>query len=193
MTEIVYTHSFDTEYTSSVIDEVFYSEPNKLLFVTLYNGTLAGYDGVPLEVYNALNGLNTNRLNGDSNASVGRYWNTFVKNHYDGFSTADVELLSPEDVARQEKLSKLVNPTFAESFSFFNDPNNVIVGEVVTEVVDQPQDRSRFGVTFISGDKEVSINVNAVDIDDAVTRFQQVSDILGWDESPVKSVTKYFD
>lgn len=188
MTEIVYTHSFDTEYTSSVIDEVYYSEPHKLLFVSLVNGTLAGYDGVPLDVFNAMNALNTNRLNGDTNASVGRYWNVFVKNHHDGFSTADVELVSSEEVAPQE------------SFSFFNDPQVYTitdVGEVAgTDVailpVDPPKALSRFGITFESGDQEVSLNVIAEDIDDAVDRFTRAAEILGWDDTPVLAATKFF-
>lgn len=203
MTDIVYTHNFDTEYTSSVIDDIYYSEPEKLLFVALNNGTLAGYEGVPLEVFSALNALNTNRLNGDTSASVGRYWNTFVKPNFTGYSTSDIDLWSAEEYEQyqvdERELREIAKPQ--EASSFFNDPQvytvtdlgNVTVPDAAILPVDGPELKSRFGITFESGDQEVSLNVQAVSANDAVERFQQAVEILGWDESPVLSVTQFFN
>lgn len=200
MTDVVYTRAFDTDDSSSVIDCVYYSEPEKLLFVELVNGVLAGYKDVPLNVFTALDTINTNRLNGDLNESVGRYWNLWIKPNFSGYDTSDIDLLSEADVARQERLRNLMTkadgvfvrtPQVYESF--YRDsvdlPNATILP------VDPPAQLSHFGVTIEDDDEGETINLTvlATDMDDAIDRYRQAEKILGWDEAVIVSVTKFFD
>lgn len=175
MTNIVYTHRFATDDTSSVIDFVYYSEPEKLLFVALVNGVTAGYQDVPLNVYTALDTINNNRLNGDMDSSVGRYWNKWIKPNFTGYDTSDVNLLSQAEVANVDAI--------ANGSGFWNNIDaNISVLNVPT--------LTRFEIHFNEGEM---LAVKAIDMDTALDRFRQVKEILGWGETNIVAVTQFFN
>lgn len=182
MTKVFCDKDFNTESTSSVIDHVYYSTDEKKLFVELVSGVLAGYENVPVDIYTAMETINQNRVSGaDSNASVGRYWNQWIKPYLNGIDTYGVEIETQGDRDRTEKLRALVQQTkdvFAPAKSV----------EVDADVL------TPFGVTFVSSTGEdVTLSVAATDYKDAIDRFTRAIDILGWEESPVKSVTMYLN
>lgn len=78
--QVKYTDHFVAD--SSVVDEVYYDDVNKELYVILHNGTRVGYSGVGSYIYRALK----------DSSSVGAYWNRNVKNYYHGIS-GDVEFV----------------------------------------------------------------------------------------------------
>lgn len=102
MTEVFCDRWFDTEETSSVIEAVYYSSERRELFIQLvprddYPGIVAGYKGVPANIFTALEVLNSKRLNGEKWSSVGKYWNYFVKPYFEGLPTKDVDIFVPDD------------------------------------------------------------------------------------------------
>lgn len=206
MTEILVDREFDTEGTSSVIEAVYYSTEQKKLFVQLISGDLAGYDGVPEDVYTALEAINRNRIEGvtvpeGQESSVGSYWNRYIKKYMPGFETAGIKLVGPND---QEAVDKLKG--FFSSFGpgetvelqgFHKTPGDLLGKTTPAQAtilpVDPPAQLVAFGVAFLSSDgNEVTLSVKATDVQDAVWRFQEAIGILGWDETPVRSVTQYF-
>lgn len=193
MTEIIVDREFSTEGTSSVIDYVFYSTDEKKLFVQLHSGDLAGYEGVPEDVYTALETINKNRLGGDEESSVGSYWNRYIKKYMPGFETAGVELITPDDEEAQESPS-----FFAHGQEYADEAEAIKLGAVTTPQatilpVDPPAQLVHFGVSFTSGEgKEVTLSVKATDVNDAVKRFHEATRVLGWDATTVTSVTQYF-
>lgn len=193
MTEIVYDRDFYTDGTSSVINHVYYSTADKLLFVQLvredWNGekVLAGYENVPADVFTALETLNQNRLNGDTGSSVGSYWNVWIKPYFTGYSTADVELLSEaekaEDEARQAKLRSLLDRPSV----FFEDKAPAEEVEEVGEI--------KFIVHFIEdGDeRESGVVIYAGNVDQALVIFNQIAKIAGWGSAKIIAVTQVFN
>lgn len=177
MTEIVYDRSFSTEGTSSVIDRVYYSTTDQKLIVELVNRDyygnqiLAGYDNVPPAVFVAMDATNTNRLNGDQNASVGAYWNHWVKPKFTGFNTDDVELADAGELLNSNQ-------------SFFTPQPD----EEVQEVGEKP-----FTVHFAGEDEDVNvITVYAGSVDQALIIFNQIAKIAGWQTVEILAVTQYF-
>lgn len=192
MTEIFVDREFSTDETSSVIDHVYYSTEEKKLFVQLMPrgdqaSVLAGYENVPEDVFTALETINTNRLNGDENSSVGRYWNQWIKPYMKGLDTADLDLVTKDDERVLDSLS-----------SFFAQSGKYAYGEISTPdatilPVDPPRQELRFGVTFVSSDgQDVTLSVKAYDVHDAVKRFNEAITVLGWEPVEVKSVTQFF-
>jgi hypothetical protein len=187
MTDIVYTHFFSTNGTSSVIEEVFYSEPDELLFVQLVSGVVAGYEDVPLNVFTALKVLNNNRLQGDTDSSVGRYWNSWIKPIFRGFNTSDVSLFSVEEY---EKLNAISSPVADNTKSAPVEANYLYYPPF--EELDQ------YGVILVDtgsdSDDQITLSVKATSLDDAVKRFNEAKAILGWnDDIKVRAVVKFLD
>lgn len=115
LTEVFCDKWFDTEETSSVISAVYYSTDEKSLFVELFSGVTAGYANVSPEIYSAMEALNNNRLDGIEDASVGRYWNAWIKPYMTGLDTADIEIVTQEDRDRINSFKKLmVDEVFAD-------------------------------------------------------------------------------
>jgi hypothetical protein len=147
-----YTHNTMVE-GSSVVSEVVYDEQTRRLVVVLHNGTEAGYENVDKLVYQSL-------VNADS---VGAYWNRFVKNHFTGFDTSNLDYHDRTGQAVDGKVDP-VNRRFEVSYFLDNTLR----------------------------DSQV-IRVNAVDTDSALVAFSNAAVTLGLDSVRVRSITLFFD
>lgn len=187
-----YTNSFDTHGTSSVIDEVFYNSETEELYVQLAredwmgNKVIAGYAGVPQDIYDAMELINNSRVNeGNTDASVGSYWNIFVKPNFSGIDTNGVELepvFEPDDEAVSFFTSSTADVEVEEA------PG---VEEVETEEADQ-QELLSFVLTFDSLTTEGELAVFATGLEDAIARFDKIAEIAGLEDAYVLSATVHF-
>lgn len=177
LTEVFCDKWFDTENTSSAIAVVYYSTEGRRLFVEFHNGTTAGYENVPADVYTALEELNNQRVNGNENASVGSYYNSWFRNkdYFAGLSTDDIEIVTPEDRERIDNLTK-EQPQVIQANDVFIAPLQYL-----------------FSVAFESGDNVQSLAVKATSMDDAVYKFQEAINLLGWDPVKIVSVAQHFN
>lgn len=189
MIEIVYDREFTTDETSSVIDHVYYSTADKLLFVQLVrtdwngNAILAGYENVPADVFTALETLNQNRLNGDTGASVGSYWNIWIKPNFTGYNTADVDLVSVQEREGQEKLRNLMS-----------QPSVFVEKAPAEEVPVEEVGETKFLVYWNDGSEECScILIYAGSVDQALVIFNQIAKIAGWGVVKIHAVTQIFN
>lgn len=212
MTEILVDKSFDTQGTSSAIRGVFYSTEERKIFFEFLSGTVAGYAGVPEDIYTALETLNENRINGDENSSVGNYYNRFFRStgYFAGVETGDLEIITPEQVKLQEiaeanaaeiaaEQSLKAADVFEGEVDLSEEPiqaENVFIAPLdsfAQDVAGLPSVLRRFGVAFIYDEnQEISFNVHATDEDDALVRFNTAVELLGWDVKIV-SLTRFFD
>lgn len=189
MTEILVDKHFDTEGTSSAIYAVYYSTEDQKIFFEFISGTIAGYSGVNADIYTALETLNENRLKGDTESSVGYYYNRFFRStgYFAGVETADLEIITPEQVKLQEIAEANAAEIAAEQSLKSQDV-------FIEEVTDLPSVLRRFGVSFIyDGDKEMTFNVHATDENDAVVRFNKAVELLGWESIRIISLTRFFN
>lgn len=176
-----YTHSFDTEGTSSVIDEVFYNEDTQELYVQLFRSNwaggnvVAGYAGVPKDIYDAMELINSSRVNDDNNdASVGAYWNIFVKPNFTGLSTDGLEL---EPVDDDEAVD-----AFPNTSGFFTSKAAPVEVEDVKgteEVSVEPAELFDWTLTFDSDVTEGDFALRAASLEDAIERFEKIAEIAG--------------
>ena len=82
----VYTDHASTT-SSSALTDIWYNSADRRMVVKIKDSDiLAGYDDVPLEVYQAFAAQNEGFW-----GSVGSYWNNFIKPVFPGFSTGDIE------------------------------------------------------------------------------------------------------
>jgi len=220
LTEIYCDRFFDTEGTSSAINQVFYSTEERKLFVEFINGSLAGYENVQPEVFSALEVLNSNRLNGDRSASVGGYYNEFFrKNRYfTGINTDNIKIsIDPvveaaddlEDTLTPEQWTALENeyaantdgvPRFTpEQQSQIAAINNVSAEQISNSAITvgpgsvfiAPVEKRPFGINFIiDTDVEHSWRVFGTNDQDAIDRFAQAIELLGWSVE-IKSITRF--
>lgn len=186
MTDVVYDREFDTEGTSTVIDRVYYSTKDKLLFVQLHrtdwhgDPILAGYQDVPADVFTALETTNQNRIKGDQNASVGSYWNLWIKPYFTGYDTSEVELVSAEEEAKNA-------PVFG---SRILTGSGVVVASTLAPV--QPN-KTEFTINFVDDQNEsCSLTLFAADVNDALLRFNGIAETAQWDTVEITSVTQHF-
>jgi hypothetical protein len=165
-----YTHDTMVE-GSSVVSEVVYDEQTRRLVVALHNGIEAGYENVDKLVYQSL-------VNADS---VGAYWNRFVKNHFTGFDTSNLEY--------HDRTGRAVDMHHS-------------IGEWTPKPAGNPEEvkvdpvNRRFEVSYFLDntlrDSQV-IRVNAVDTDSALVAFSNAAVTLGLDSVRVRSITLFFD
>lgn len=201
MTDFTFDRSFYTEGTSSVIDEVFYNSETKQLLVELarrsWDGSIvrAGYEDVPADVFTAMEALNTNRVeNDDESASVGSYWNAWVKPFFKGFDTAGLEPVSA-------KQPDLVAQAPVEDISTSQVVNTGSISSISTDgtgyftVLSAPAaNQSQFTVHFVDGDEEDhQLTLTAADQNDALTRFNQIAVLAQWNLIEIQAITQYFD
>jgi hypothetical protein len=85
---IQYTDSFKPAKYSEVIEEVFYVDDRKELYVKLHTGVVAGYSNVPDWSYEGFKDAE----------SAGRYWNWDIKGKY-GTINGDVNFIPFEKPA----------------------------------------------------------------------------------------------
>lgn len=169
----VYTHSFDTEGTSSVIDKVYYNDGSEELYVQLFRTdsygapVIAGYAGVPEDIYRAMELINFSRVqDGNYDASVGSYWNIFVKPNFTGIDTAEVDfdITEPDD----------------EVVSFFtSDATDVEVEDVAGAEEVKPQELYDWTLAFDSDVTEGEFALRAASLEDAIERFEKIAEIAG--------------
>jgi predicted glutamine amidotransferase len=171
MSAFEYTHYEEIE-GSSVVSEVVYDEQTRRLVVILHNGTVAGYEGVDKLFYQSL-------VNADS---VGAYWNRFVRKHFNGFDTNDI------DSFRDRK-----EPLVSSNDYVFGAWKPAEVGKPEEVVV--PVNR-RFEVSYVLDNtwrEGQVVKVNAADTSSAVEAFNKAAEALGWKKVSVRSVTQFFD
>lgn len=184
LTKVVYTDRFDAN-DSSIVRSVFYNEDEQELYVLLRrDDVLCGYAGVPKAVYTSL------KLTNENGESVGSYWNTWVKNHYEGIETDDISLLSEEEFQTSlfDFWSNLHEGTSKHSTILDIAP----AAEAEAPEVDL--EFSDFVVNFTDDlfeDNELSIT--ATSVQDALERFNKIAEIAGWVGVQVTSVTQYFN
>jgi hypothetical protein len=202
MTDFVYTDSFTTEGTSSVIADVFYNSNNRQLVVALNSGILCGYSDVEPTLFTAFSVTNSARVDdGNTSASVGYYWNTFIKGYKTGFDASDLDLIHVDDVDETPKLDALVSNDSDDFFA--TDLDAVATDDVGRDddlvaqapVADQsesagtPVQKDMYEVTF---DDSETLGVFASSEAEAVKIIRKIADLAGWNAPNVESVTHYF-
>lgn len=152
MSKFVYTDEVNV-YGSSVLDHLYYDEDADRLLVKLVNGTLAGYEAVSKDRWDAFK-----LAAQDWNTSTGAYWNTWVKNEYPGFSTGDIDDVVSEDA---------VNPVAAPA---------AVTDVTKAEEVRVSEDTSPF---YVEDEEGNEYNVQATSLEDALARFREAVKVLG--------------
>lgn len=168
MSAFEYTDHHFSE-ASSAIDDVYYNEKTQELVIETYSGSLAGYYGVPREVYDAFVLEDTARAYG---GSLGGYWNTIIKPNFKGFSTSYISNFKQLDTT----------PVLNETFVF------------QTEEVEVPEaTRSEYTITFSNDDyRDNEIVVFAASNDAVLVAFGKIADIAGWSNYKITALTQHF-
>ena len=168
-----YTHYYEAE-DSSVIDQVWYNANDEKMVVGLLNGTLCGYQGVPLPVYEAF--TKQEELGG----SIGSYWNNFIKKGLAGFDTAGLE---DEDFFADVDTEEVDEPYVDQDPVASND-DDTDLAQLTYEVTFTFENET----TEFSG----SLFVFADNQDSALDKFGEAADLLGYTTVDVKSITQFF-
>lgn len=196
MTEILVDKHFDTEGTSSALNAVYYSTDERKIFFEFLSGTLAGYEGVNPDIFTALETLNANRINGDESASVGTYYNTYFRNtgYFAGVETNDLDLITPWQAELREPALNSKDVFADEGINLSEDEQVAVEPIEVKEgsvFIAPLNNKTRYGITFIvDTDNEHSFQVFGDSEDDAVNRFSQAVELLGWSVE-IRSVTRF--
>lgn len=160
----IYTDAHNVE-GSGVIDSLYYNEEQERLVVEGLSGFLAGYEGVPKDVYLAL--VNEAKA---ATGSVGHYWNTWIKPLFKGFDTGWINDLVPAD-------------DDDEAFSFTNvtGPEEVAVPEAELQ---------QWVVTALTEGSELDLYIKASNLADLGSKFDQIALIAGWDNAVLTSAAQ---
>jgi len=179
-----YTHHKETP-DSSVISDLYYNANTEELVVVLHGGTNAGYDGVSLIVYLA---MITHYDAREEGGSVGAYWNTGVKPLFDGFDTSWIEGFvdaNGEDEGPSDWEQEVLNAQAPVNL------DSVAINQTI--VIPTAEYSIGFAFETASTTYEIDLPVFAVDPDDALSRFNRIAGLAGYEKVKVKSVTRFFE
>lgn len=190
---VTYTHYYEPE-ASSVISQVWYNSQAREMFVQLHNGTLCGYRDVDPKVYEAF--TSQEKLG----ASIGSYWNRFIKPALEGISTTDLYeddfvMSFPNDDARFEFVDNSsgdVHSIDTPSGSF--DMVDNTSAKVVNLFDDDDEEEVEYEIIFDVGSTDDNeITVRAGSDAEALARLDAIASMAGWKDVKVRSVTRRFD
>jgi hypothetical protein len=111
---------YNSEYhpVSEVIDSVWHDSASETMMVLLVNGTKCAYAGVSDSVFKAFREA----------PSAGRYWNLYIKNHFDGLDASHWDGV-------EKRQPKSETPNYQVTVVFSGSKTFAIKGESLQEAV----------------------------------------------------------